>query len=389
MAKNFLDKEGLDNLWGKICSIFAPNWLAYRPNTNLGKSATNLVITHNSAMPSPPALGDGANIEITLPSATEEYAGLLSSEDKKKLNDLDENLALGGTYNSALSPKTITSPEKVGGIKQGTAISELEGKSFSELFDNLLFPITITEATVALSLSNYSALQHIGAVGPTASKFTTSYNSRGTMKIGTEVQKDANGISYYRGDKNADATKSYLTNITTSTKNDYPSKLSNTPGTKIEYQYTLAYNSTYKHTDNKEYPSISNVAGTIKSNVVSISTTLPIYATTNNIGEFTPQTLKAWSSSAITSNEMTLVAQSGGTVSKNTTQAFLIPYPAGRNTTVKIEWYNPQSGKWENHISQFIKEDTTQNINGNTINYRYYYFNSTGQIGSRKFRITF
>jgi hypothetical protein len=64
-------------------------------------------------------------------------------------------------YNSTLDPNT-TMGEKVGGIPQGTTLSQLTGKTFVQLFDDLLFPVanpTYTIPTITMSGPTTSTLE--------------------------------------------------------------------------------------------------------------------------------------------------------------------------------------------------------------------------------------
>ena len=386
MAKNFLDKDGLDKLWSKICSIFAPNWLAYRPNTSLGKTATNLVITHNSAMSSAPSSGNGANIDITLPSATTTYAGLLSADDKQKLNNL---VASGGKYKSNITDLTLKMPNAVGGIAKDTTVSQLNDKTYNEMFDALLFPSVrpsnTTPSVGGFALSSSTSPVIIGSTVATISAATlnkgewTQYNTTNNVNLS------------YAGNVKSTSYKIIINGTEYNSISGLPSNYT-TVGDHT-YNVTISYGKGPSPKDNKGvvHDDWACPAGSISASR-TINVTYPIYATTQAIGTFTQLSLKSWTTSAITSSEVTLVAQGvNSTVNETTRQAFLIPYPTNRTTTVKIEWYNDQSNKWEDHTSQFSMKTTTKtfaNIS-NPVNYRYYYYNSSSGIGDRKFKITF
>ena len=411
MAKNFLDSTGLNSLWSKICSIFAPKWLAYRPSDSaVGTNPTQNTITFISAGID----GEkGKNKIVTLNAATATKAGLLSAEDKGKIDSLGGSLAAASVYKSGISPTTIAMPVDVGGIEAGTTVADLNDKTFSQLFDNLLFPSMDPTYT-----------------GPSVSGFVLN-NAATPVEIGTVARYIKTAASLYRGEwttYNIQSNGTNLPAVGTATSTTYEIKINGSTSTTVPTsedstkKYTVLGDQTYKVTinygkgpnpkDNKgtEKPDLARPAGSVTS-TRTINVSAPIYATISNIGTFTKvsETLTKWTNTAITSPEFTLVAQSdNSTIKYYTKQAILIPYPSNRNTTVKIEFYNPNSGKWENHTSQFIMKDKweagdpdlsatntanslVKKIFNNTaeVNYRYYYFNSQNSIGARKFRITF
>lgn len=382
MASKFLDSTGLNKLWSKICTIFAPKWLAYRPSSDLGKSSTQLVITHTSAGTS----GDlGKNILVTLPGATESEAGLLIAADKKKLNELETKLATNSKYKSSITPTTTEMPSAVGGFPKGTKVSDLSGKkTYNDMFDELLFPTmypTYVAPSASIAFKNYNSIQEVGATGPTSSNFTPSYNAGG-IYIGNDKQNNRGGTL------KTGASYSYIyVNNNTSNKT-LPSKvtLGNTT-----FKYRAAYNAGPQPKDNKgnNYDS-PLAAGTVDSAAITLNGTYPIYAPTATLGQFVKQPLVAWNSTAaITSGEISLPAQADG-AAVNYRQLIDVPYPDGRSTTVKVEFYNTLSGKWDTVTSTFSYSNITRTLDtGISVNYRRYYFNSPMAIGPRKFKITF
>lgn len=60
------------------------------------------------------------------------------------VKDIDEiNIGISG-YNTELA-ETITAPTTVGGIKQGTTVGELKGKTLVDIIDIMLFPTTVRD----------------------------------------------------------------------------------------------------------------------------------------------------------------------------------------------------------------------------------------------------
>lgn len=381
--KKFLDHVGVSKLWTNITNTFAPKWLAYRPNTNLERSEDDIKIKYESA-------GEnnefGKDIIITLPVATGSEAGLLSAGDKGKIDSLGSSLSEANKYKSNITDLTLKMPNAVGGIAKNTTVGQLNDKTYNEMFDALLFPSvkpSYTSPSIGgFALSNSTSPVIIGSAVATISASTlnkgewTQYNTTNNVNLP------------YAGDVISTSYNITINGTTYTSISGLPSKY--TTAGNHTYGVTISYGKGPSPKDNKGvvHDEWACPAGSTSSSR-TINVTYPIYATTEAINRFTQTSLKSWTTAAITSSEVDLIDQAQGPASETTKQAFLVPYPSGRNTTVIIEWYNPQSGKWENHTSQFAKVDTTKSINGISVNYRYYYFNSTAGIGKRKFRITF
>ncbi|MED9948676.1 MAG: hypothetical protein U0J50_10540, partial [Peptacetobacter hiranonis] len=93
-------------------------------------------------------------------------------------------------YKSALSDD-IATVNALGGIPAGTTVAQLKNKTFSQLFDELIFPTvnpTFEAPTAFLSLNSTSTtpiIQEVGTTGasvPVAASFNKGYNP-GAIKI--------------------------------------------------------------------------------------------------------------------------------------------------------------------------------------------------------------
>jgi hypothetical protein len=96
-----------------------------------------------------------------------------------------ENSLLFTTYNTLLDP-TLEMGSSIGGLEQGTKVSNLSGKSFVKLFDELLFPTlqpTYTIPTISLNITNQKL--EVGS----------KYNQSITV---TGRKNDAGEFSYFR-----------------------------------------------------------------------------------------------------------------------------------------------------------------------------------------------
>ena len=78
--------------------------------------------------------------------ASETADGLMSAQDKKNLDALSALLneegivELSTSYQSGIEDTTLAMPTAVGGFAAGTTVGQLNGKSYNEMFDDLLFP---------------------------------------------------------------------------------------------------------------------------------------------------------------------------------------------------------------------------------------------------------
>ena len=135
-------------------------------NVALNANANGIVITYT----------DSTSTTLLLGKATVTADGLMSKEDKAKLDSLDPTAS--GSYESSLDPSVAT-VEKLGGINAGTTVAQLTGKSYDEIFDTLIFPTvnpTFVAPTATISLKGYSNTQEVGANAPTAANFNTGFN---------------------------------------------------------------------------------------------------------------------------------------------------------------------------------------------------------------------
>ena len=148
----------------------------------LNANANGIVITYT----------DSTSTTLLLGKATVTADGLMSKEDKTKLDSLDPTAS--GSYESSLDP-TVATVEKLGGIDAGTTVAQLTGKSYNEIFDTLIFPTvnpTFTAPSASISLKSYQNVQEIGANAPTAANFNVSFNA-GAITLAGKKQNNRAG----------------------------------------------------------------------------------------------------------------------------------------------------------------------------------------------------
>ena len=313
------------------------------------------------------------------------YSGLL--QESKSVQDiaLEEGVMLitytdgntqqidigSGKYTSNIIDKNIAMTTAYGDFAVGTKVSQLEGKTYDELFDGILFPTvnpTFTEPSASISLKNYAATQEVGATAPTEDNFTTSYNA-GAINLNGVKQSDRGGAQ--------DTSNSFIY---------YGANNTTLPTTVSEgstsYKYRAAYAEGPQPKDNKgnDYQTPLS-AGTVDSTAVTVNGTYPWYATTENQGELTKQSLIAWGS--------TMVA--GGTYgfellphTAQYPQQFKLPKKA-----TKLQMYNPVAKAFDVvKLDDWKITESTETLNGiSCIYYTYSYIGSAR--GSVKLIVNF
>ena len=291
-------------------------------------------------------------------------------DDSSKTVDLAEILK----YKSALADN-ITTVNALGGIPAGTTVAKLKNKTFSQLFDELIFPTvnpTFESPTAYLSLKNTfttPTIQEVGTTGasvPVAASFNTSYNS-GAIKI-AGVKKQDRG-----GNLKSDESFIYINNDPDIKK--FPTEI---PEGSIIYKYRAAYAQGPQPLDSKGnnyQPPLP--AGIVDSAAVTINGVYPYFTNKDNNKDFAKLALT-------TSNTLSAVKFKAEGPIKH---IFKLPV---KYNLIKVELLNTLSGKYENYgIDKFTK--TTQNIEvqGKQVEYAVYTRNDAGLNGESTFNITF
>lgn len=292
------------------------------------------------------------------------------ADSSSKTVDLAEILK----YKSVLSD-SIATVNALGGIPAGTTVAQLKNKTFSQLFDELIFPTvnpTFEAPTASLSLKSTSItpiIQEVGTTGasvPDGASFDTVYNP-GAIKI-AGVKKENRG-----GDFQAVNSFIYINN--TPTNKVFPTEI---PEGSITYKYRAAYAQGPQPLDSKGNKYQTPLpAGTVDSAAVTINGVYPYYTNNDNNEAFAKLALT-------TSNTLSAVKFKAEGPNKH---IFKIP---ANYTLTKVELLNTLSGKYENYgTDKFTK--TTENIivQGKQVEYAVYTRNDAGFNGESTFNITF
>ena len=262
-------------------------------------------------------------------------------------------------YASNIEDKTLAMPNAVGGIAKGTKVSQLEGKTYDEILDDLFFPTvnpTFTAPSASISFNSYAATQEVGAAGPTEANFTKSY-SAGQITLNGVKQANRGG-SQILGDSfiyvNGSVDNKTLPSTVT---------LGNTT-----YKYRAAYEEGPQPKDNKggNYSS-PLAAGTVDSSAVTVNGTYPWYASTDAATSTTPvvkQTLVAWNATAGSMSTGNFALQPSGTLP----QVFKLP-----RQLKTLQMLNTVSGNMDTIGTSDYNETTeTINIGGTDVTYYVY-----------------
>ena len=270
----------------------------------------------------------------------------------------------GGKYASNIEDKTIAMTSSYGDFTSGTTVADLEGKTYDELFDGILFPTvvpTFTAPSATIKLASYSATQEVGAVAPTASNFTVSF-SAGAITLSGSKQNDRagaqdvdNSFIYWGGDASNTELPEVVALGTTS------------------YKYRAAYAEGPQPKDNKgnDY-STPLASGYVDSSAVSVNGTYPWFASTSGASEDEPvvkQALIAWNATAGNMTTPKFELQPSGTLP----QVFKLP-----RALKTLQMLNTVSGNMETIGTTAYTETTeTIDINGNEVDYYVYTYNGS------------
>lgn len=288
-------------------------------------------------------------------------------------------------------PDSLVVPQTIGGINKGTKVSDLEGSTISQMFDNLLFPevqptIQAPSATIHFKDTfSSNGVYEVGTTAPIAANFNTSFG-RGTCTVVGQANKNragnldsGNSFIYYGGD--------------TSTKT-LPAKV--TLGT-MQYNYHAAYaqgDTLVTSKGNKASVTPNPLpAGSVNSSNLTIFGTYPYYcngqSASSSSGDSnfptsaTPDTklpLYKWTDTLVG-------AKFASEAATGTRMQFMY---SNRKKVTKVEFYNSISGKWETFdTSNYNAKSGTKTYSVQGTNETYNILTTTGPLsGSVQYRFT-
>lgn len=313
--------------------------------------------------------GDSYSGGITSVSVEGTTLKITMIDGSTKTVDLAEILK----YKSALTDD-IATVNALGGIPAGTTVAQLKNKTFSQLFDELIFPTvnpTFENPTAFLSLKSTSTpiIQEVGTTGasvPVAASFNTGYNP-GAIKI-AGVKKQNRG-----GNLKSNESFIYINNAPAS--KEFPTEI---PEGSIIYKYRAAYAQGPQPLDSKGNNYQAPLpAGTVDSAAIIINGVYPYFTNKDNNEAFAKLALT-------TSNTLSAVKFKAEGPNKHTFKIF------AKYTLTKVELLNTLSGKYENYgIDKFTKTIENIEVQGKQVSYAVYTRNDAGFNGESTFNITF
>lgn len=288
-------------------------------------------------------------------------------------------------------PDSLVVPQTIGGINEGTKVSDLEGSTISQMFDNLLFPevqptIQAPSATIHFKDTfSSNGVYEVGTTAPIAANFNTSFN-RGTCTVVGQANKNragnldsGNSFIYYGGNT---STKTLPAKVTLDT---------------MQYNYHAAYaqgDTLVTSKGNKASVAPNPLpAGSVDSSNLTIFGTYPYYcngqSASSSSGDSnfptsaTPDTklpLYKWTDTLVG-------AKFASEAATGTRMQFMY---SNRKKVTKVEFYNSISGKWETFdISNYNAKSGIKTYSVQGTNETYNILTTTGPLsGSVQYRFT-
>ena len=284
-----------------------------------------------------------------------------------------------GKYKSNIEDKTVAMTTKYGDYVVGTKVSALEGKTYDELFDGILFP----------------SVNPTNSGTPAVSGFALTSN--GPVELGTDV------ISISEASLDRKKWNTYNNNAPYAgevTKVVYTFTINGTTYDEISDLENLTYNSLGNHTYKavvsyaKGIEPVNNKGVTVaslacpsgsKEATRTVNVTAPWYATTQTAGTLTKQNLISWNTTA--GNMQAGADGVGFEVQPHTAtapQKFKLPRKA-----TSLQMYSTVSKSFEGvALSDWTETSATEKINN--IDHTYYTYVYKGEDrGSVKLIVKF
>lgn len=332
---------------------------------------------------------------------------LESSDGSSVIIDLSPIVAAGGGLYNPEVPLLTPMPERIGGLDAGTLAGDLDGNTFSKMFDLILFPTVTPDLTVPTETFNKTnnTLYEIDEIITVDGLATFNRGSINEPWNGDAFQDYLSGLPnmyeffYFTG-----GTISYTTLNDTDTTNSLTSPYSESSYSILQgYQSWLSRvsydTSTIQPVDNYGNNYSTPLASGSLEAYFTIEGVYPIYATTftgtfssfptlsggYNGGEGITSQTKQPLTSMITGNNIELILASEPNLTDR--QTFWVPTTwLTSRPIVKVELYDTSSNQWANpnFLSTFTQSATT--IGG--INYTQFEYNSTLR-GFVKIRLKF
>lgn len=288
-------------------------------------------------------------------------------------------------------PDSLVVPQTIGGINKGTKVSDLEGSTISQMFDNLLFPEvqpTIQDPSATIHFKDTfssNGVYEVGTTAPIAANFNTSFN-RGTCTVVGQANKNRAG--------NLDSGNSFIYYGGNTSTKTLPAKV--TLGT-MQYNYHAAYaqgDTLVTSKGNKASATPNPLpAGSVNSSNLTIFGTYPYYCNGQSASSSSGDSNLPTSATPDTKLPLykwtdTLVgAKFASEAATGTRMQFMY---SSRKEVTKVEFYNSISGKWETFgTSNYNAKSGIKTYSVQGTNETYNILTTTGPLsGSVQYRFT-
>lgn len=286
-------------------------------------------------------------------------------ELNEKVDNIKPSEGADVIYESSIEDKTLEMPSAVGGLGKGTTVESLEGKTFSQMFDDILFPTvnpTFSAPTASIAFKDYTSIKEVGSTAPMASNFTTGYNA-GAITLNGVKQNNRGGA--------IDSASSFIYVNGDADNKVLPAKVSLGSTT---YKYRAAYGEGAQPKDNKgnNYDA-PLAAGYVDSSAITLNGTYPWFASTASASSENPvakQSLVAWNTTAGSMSTGNFELQPSGTLQ----QVFKLPRKIST-----LQMLNTVSNKMET-IGLGDYNETTETINIGGVDVTYYVYTYKGAV---------
>lgn len=271
-------------------------------------------------------------------------------------------------YTSKIEDKNVAMTSNLGDYKIGTKVSALEGKTYDELFDGILFP-TINPTHGTPSLTGFVVNGSLVEIGSDVLTITEAGFNKSTWTTYN------NGMAY-AGDVESITYEFNINGIQYSEISDLVNKQYLTLGNQT-YKATINYSAGKAPKNNKGVvvESLACPAGTISA-TRTVNVTAPWYASTVS-GQLIKQSLISWNTTvgAMVTGEFDLAPHTF-----DNPQSFKLP----RKATV-LQMYNTVAKQFETvSLSDWV--ESSELING--VNYFTYSYTGSAR-GSVKLKVNF
>ena len=288
-------------------------------------------------------------------------------------------------------PDSLVVPQTIGGINKGTKVSDLEGSTISQMFDNLLFPEvqpTIQDPSATIHFKDTfssNGVYEVGTTAPIAANFGTSFN-RGTCTVVGQANKNRAG--------NLDSGNSFIYYGGNTSTKTLPAKV--TLGT-MQYNYHAAYaqGDTLVTSKGNKASVTPNplLAGSVNSSDLTIFGTYPYYCNGQSASSSSGDS--NFPTSATPDTKLPLYKWTGTLVgakfaSEAATGTRMQFMYSNRKKVTKVEFYNSISGKWETFdTSNYNAKSGIKAYSIQGTNETYNILTTTGPLsGSVQYRFT-